>query len=64
MIGSDTMLVAPLKIGDKAMTGSGSTITEDIPAGALSFERNAQTIKEKWADNFHALSSAKKAQMK
>ena len=64
LIGSDTMLVAPLKIGDKAMTGSGSTITEDIPAGALSFERSAQTIKEGWADNFHALSSAKKAQLK
>jgi bifunctional UDP-N-acetylglucosamine pyrophosphorylase / glucosamine-1-phosphate N-acetyltransferase len=41
-IGSDTMLVAPLKIGDGAVTGAGSVITEDVPDGALAVERSEQ----------------------
>lgn len=41
-IGSDTMLVAPVEIGDDAWTGAGSTITRDVPAGALGVERSAQ----------------------
>jgi bifunctional UDP-N-acetylglucosamine pyrophosphorylase/glucosamine-1-phosphate N-acetyltransferase len=41
-IGSDTMLVAPLKIGDRAATGAGSVITDDIEDGALALERNEQ----------------------
>ncbi len=38
-IGSDTMLVAPVTVGDGAMTGSGSVITMDVPAGALALGR-------------------------
>lgn len=34
-IGSDTMLVAPVKVGDGAATGAGSVVTKDIPAGEL-----------------------------
>lgn len=41
-IGSDTMLVAPLKIGDRAVTGAGSVITEDVPDDALAVERSEQ----------------------
>ena len=41
-IGSDTMLVAPLVIGDKAVTGAGSVITEDVEEGALAVERSEQ----------------------
>lgn len=41
-IGSDTMLVAPVTIGDDAWTGAGSTITRDVPEGALGVERSAQ----------------------
>lgn len=41
-IGSDTMLVAPLVIGDDAWTGAGSTITRDVPEGALGVERSQQ----------------------
>lgn len=41
-IGSDTMLVAPVEIGDDAWTGAGSTITQDVPPGALGVERSAQ----------------------
>jgi bifunctional UDP-N-acetylglucosamine pyrophosphorylase/glucosamine-1-phosphate N-acetyltransferase len=44
-IGSDTMLVAPVTIGDDAMTGSGSTITEDVPSGALALGRAKQVNK-------------------
>ena len=41
-IGSDTMLVAPVKIGRGAVTGAGSVITRDVPAGALAVERSEQ----------------------
>jgi bifunctional UDP-N-acetylglucosamine pyrophosphorylase/glucosamine-1-phosphate N-acetyltransferase len=41
-IGSDTMLVAPLKVGRGAVTGAGSVITKDVPAGALAVERADQ----------------------
>jgi tetrahydrodipicolinate N-succinyltransferase len=41
-IGSDTMLVAPLRVGKGAVTGAGSTITRDVPAGALAVERSEQ----------------------
>ena len=49
-IGSDTMLVAPVTIGRGAVTGAGSAITEDVPAGALAVERNTQRVVEGWAD--------------
>jgi bifunctional UDP-N-acetylglucosamine pyrophosphorylase/glucosamine-1-phosphate N-acetyltransferase len=48
-IGSDTMLVAPLSIGDGAQTAAGSTITRDVPAGALAIERAVQRIVDGWA---------------
>ena len=41
-IGSDTMLVAPVKVGKRAMTGAGSVITKDVPPGALGIERAEQ----------------------
>ncbi|RBI87068.1 bifunctional UDP-N-acetylglucosamine diphosphorylase/glucosamine-1-phosphate N-acetyltransferase GlmU [Rhodosalinus halophilus] len=44
-IGSDTMLVAPVRVGDGAMTGSGSVITEDVPAEALALGRARQVNK-------------------
>ena len=45
-IGSDTMLVAPVKVGKGAVTGAGSVITKDVPAGALAVERADQkTVK-------------------
>ena len=49
-IGCDTMLVAPVTIGEGAYTAAGSTITEDVPAGALGIARSRQTTKEGWAD--------------
>ncbi|MFN4100931.1 MAG: bifunctional UDP-N-acetylglucosamine diphosphorylase/glucosamine-1-phosphate N-acetyltransferase GlmU, partial [Pararhodobacter sp.] len=44
-VGSDTMLVAPVTLGDGAMTGSGSVITQDVPPGALAFGRARQENK-------------------
>jgi len=41
-IGSDTMLVAPVTIGENAYTGAGSVITQDIPDEALGLERSEQ----------------------
>jgi bifunctional UDP-N-acetylglucosamine pyrophosphorylase / glucosamine-1-phosphate N-acetyltransferase len=55
-IGSDTMLVAPVRIGKGAVTGAGSVITKDVPAGALAVERADQkTVKgyRKRADEKH-----------
>jgi bifunctional UDP-N-acetylglucosamine pyrophosphorylase / glucosamine-1-phosphate N-acetyltransferase len=61
-IGSDTMLVAPVTIGENAMTGSGSTITKDVPAGALAVERSEQRILEGWATKFRTKQKALKDQ--
>jgi bifunctional UDP-N-acetylglucosamine pyrophosphorylase/glucosamine-1-phosphate N-acetyltransferase len=44
-IGSSTMLVAPVSIGDDAMTGSGSVITQDVEPGALALGRSRQVTK-------------------
>jgi bifunctional UDP-N-acetylglucosamine pyrophosphorylase/glucosamine-1-phosphate N-acetyltransferase len=44
-IGSDTMLVAPVRVGDGALTASGSVITEDVPADAIALARAPQSIK-------------------
>lgn len=48
-IGSDTMLVAPVKVGKGATTGAGSTITKDVPEGALAIGRARQTVIENWS---------------
>jgi bifunctional UDP-N-acetylglucosamine pyrophosphorylase/glucosamine-1-phosphate N-acetyltransferase len=54
-IGSDTMLVAPVKIGDGARTGAGSVVTKDIPADMLAVGAPARAIKklERKAKNGH-----------
>jgi bifunctional UDP-N-acetylglucosamine pyrophosphorylase/glucosamine-1-phosphate N-acetyltransferase len=49
-IGSNTALVAPVRIGKHAYVGAGSTITEDVPDGALGLGRGRQVNKERWAE--------------
>jgi bifunctional UDP-N-acetylglucosamine pyrophosphorylase/glucosamine-1-phosphate N-acetyltransferase len=44
-IGSDTMLVAPVRVGAEAVTGSGSVVTRDVEAGALAIARARQETK-------------------
>lgn len=47
-VGSDSQLVAPVKVGDSSVIASGSTITKDVPAKALAFGRARQEIKENY----------------
>ena len=49
-IGSDTMLIAPVRVGDRAYTAAGSVITTDVPAGALGVARARQRNIEGWTD--------------
>jgi bifunctional UDP-N-acetylglucosamine pyrophosphorylase/glucosamine-1-phosphate N-acetyltransferase len=51
-IGSDTALVAPVKIGDGAITGAGSVITKDVAADALAVARGKQIEVAGWAKAF------------
>ncbi|MAG98071.1 MAG: bifunctional UDP-N-acetylglucosamine diphosphorylase/glucosamine-1-phosphate N-acetyltransferase GlmU [Alphaproteobacteria bacterium] len=53
-IGSNTALVAPVKIGDGAIVGAGSAITKDVEADALAVTRAPQTGREGWAGRFRA----------
>jgi bifunctional UDP-N-acetylglucosamine pyrophosphorylase/glucosamine-1-phosphate N-acetyltransferase len=48
-IGSDSQLVAPVRIGRGAYVGAGSTITKDVPAEALALSRTPQRVVEGWA---------------
>lgn len=51
-IGCNTNLIAPVKIGENAATGAGSTITVDVPENALAVERGKAKIYENWHGNF------------
>jgi bifunctional UDP-N-acetylglucosamine pyrophosphorylase / glucosamine-1-phosphate N-acetyltransferase len=59
-IGSNSALVAPVKIGDGAYAGSGSVITHDVPPDALAIGRARQANKEGWARRRRELAPAKK----
>ena len=48
--GSDTILVAPVTVGDGAYTAAGSVITEDVPPGALGVARGKQHNSEGWVE--------------
>ena len=48
-VGSDSTLVAPVRIGKGAYVAAGSSITDDVPADALALGRARQTTKEAWA---------------
>ena len=60
-IGSNTALVAPVKIGPGAYTGSGSVITKDVVADALAVERSPQVDRPGWAAKFRARKLAARA---
>ena len=59
-IGSNSALVAPVKVGDGAYIGSGSVITHDVPADALAVARGRQAVKEGWAKRQREKAGAKK----
>ena len=53
-VGTNSSLVAPIKIGNGAYIGSGSVITRDVPDDAMAIERSQQTIREDGAARFRA----------
>ena len=53
-IGSDTQLVAPVKVQKGAVVGAGSTITQDVPPDALALSRSEQSNREGWASRRRA----------
>jgi bifunctional UDP-N-acetylglucosamine pyrophosphorylase/glucosamine-1-phosphate N-acetyltransferase len=53
-IGSDTVLVAPVTIGDGAYTAAGSAITENLPPGDLGIARGRQHNSEGWVERNRA----------
>jgi bifunctional UDP-N-acetylglucosamine pyrophosphorylase/glucosamine-1-phosphate N-acetyltransferase len=63
-IGSDTMLVAPVTIGDGAYTAAGSVITEDVPAGAMGVARSKQRNVLGWVMRRRATTASAKAATK
>jgi bifunctional UDP-N-acetylglucosamine pyrophosphorylase/glucosamine-1-phosphate N-acetyltransferase len=60
-IGSDTMLVAPVTVGDGAYTAAGSVISDDVPPGALGIARGQQRNVEGWVEKRRPDSPAAKA---
>jgi len=63
-IGSNSALVAPVKIGAEAYVGSGSVITEDVPPQALALGRGRQVVKEGWVARLRAFKSLGKRKAK
>jgi len=61
-IGSGTELVAPVKVGRGAYVAAGSTVTENVPAGALAIARGRQVNKPGWARTRRQKLAAAKAQ--
>src|SRR4029077_19238863 len=59
-VGSDSTLVAPVKIGKGAYIGAASCVTEDVPEDALALGRARQTTKEGWAKSKRERQAAKK----
>jgi bifunctional UDP-N-acetylglucosamine pyrophosphorylase/glucosamine-1-phosphate N-acetyltransferase len=47
--GANSVLVAPITLGEGVTVGAGSTLTEDVPAGSLALGRARQVVKEGWA---------------
>lgn len=63
-IGSNTALVAPVRVGKGALVGAGSTITRDVPDDAVAATRAKQTVAEGAAKAYRARKSAEKAARK
>jgi bifunctional UDP-N-acetylglucosamine pyrophosphorylase/glucosamine-1-phosphate N-acetyltransferase len=59
-IGTNASLVAPITIGAQAYIGAGSTVTRDVPPGALVVERSAPVVKDGWGARRAAMRAARK----
>lgn len=63
-IGSNSALVAPVRIGADAIVAAGSAVTRDVADGELRLVRAEQSVKPGWADRFHDAMKKKKAEAK
>ena len=63
-IGSNSALVAPVKIGADAIVAAGSAVTRDVADGELRIVRGEQLVKPGWADRFHDAMKKRKAEEK
>ncbi|HTN15049.1 MAG TPA: bifunctional UDP-N-acetylglucosamine diphosphorylase/glucosamine-1-phosphate N-acetyltransferase GlmU [Sphingomonadaceae bacterium] len=61
-IGSNSSLIAPVKIGADAIVAAGSAVTRDVADGELRMVRADQLVKTGWADRFHDAMKKKKAE--
>lgn len=61
-IGSNSALIAPVKIGADAIVAAGSAVTRDVADGELRLVRGEQLVKPGWADRFHDAMKKKKAE--
>lgn len=59
-VGSNSALVAPVKIGEGSYVGSGSVITRDVEPGALAIARGSQETREGWATRYNQAQAARK----
>jgi len=59
-VGSDTQLVAPVRVGAGAYVAAGSTVTDDVPPGALAISRTPQANVEGWVDRKRRKSQRKR----
>ena len=60
-IGSNSALIAPVRIGADAIVAAGSAVSRDVDAGELRMVRAEQMVKPGWADRFHDAMKKKKA---
>jgi bifunctional UDP-N-acetylglucosamine pyrophosphorylase / glucosamine-1-phosphate N-acetyltransferase len=63
-IGSNSALIAPVKIGRDAIVAAGSAVSRDVADGELRMVRAEQLVKPGWADRFHDAMRKKKAEKK
>lgn len=63
-IGSNSALIAPVKIGADAIVAAGSAVSRDVAEGELRMVRAEQLVKPGWADRFHDAMKRKKADAK
>ena len=63
-IGSNSALIAPIKIGADAIVAAGSAVSRDVADGEMRMVRGEQLMKPGWADRFHDTMRRKKAEKK